>query len=90
MKDKEKEVEILEVVKARPVPTGYWKESDKWAILRILRESADYIAAIRLKEGGLFPLNKTELIGKTISIKGDVFVVRPDGVVSRVHGDVTT
>ncbi len=89
MKDKTKEPEVLEVVKARPIPTGYWKESDKWAILRVMRESTDYVAAIRLKEGGLFPLNKVDLVGKTISVKGDKFLVKPDGTLARVHGDVT-
>jgi hypothetical protein len=83
-------MEILTIIKVKPKPNGYWFQNSKWDILRAMRESEDYIVAAKDEKGTNLLLEKKDIVGKTISVKGDTFVVRPDNVITRIHLDLTT
>ena len=82
-------MDILTVIKVKPKPDGHWFQNSKWDILRAMRESVDFTIVVKDK-GEIQMLEKADIIGKIISIKGHTFMMRPNGIVTRFHIDVTT
>jgi len=77
-------METLHITKVKPKPDGYWFTGLR-DVLRAMRESTDFIAVTSDNQ----MLSRAEMIGQQFAIKDQVFVMRPDGIVTRVHVGVT-
>jgi len=74
---------VLQVVKVKPKPNGWWLTDLRYT-LRVLRECADFIIVVKDEHGADQMFEKKDIVGKNINIKGNTYVLRPDGKVIRV------
>lgn len=81
---------MITIIKAKPLPNGFWFQNSKWDILRVLRGTSDYIA-VAVEDGTQTLMKREELKGKEVMIKGELFRLNDDGTnIAKVEPEIET
>lgn len=82
---------MVTIIKAKPLPNGFWFQNSKWDILRVLRESPDFLVVVKESEDATPSLmTKKELYenhgtGFTIRNDSERFVITDGKVLKYVE-----